>query len=346
MNVLGLETSCDETSASVVRDGKEILSNIIFSQTDLHKYFGGVVPELACRKHIEVLQDLTSDALREAKTSLKDIDLIAVTVGPGLVGALLIGLSYAKGLCYSLNKPLIGVNHVEAHLYANFMEYKGIPTPCIGLVVSGGHTTLVEILEIGRYSILGQTLDDAAGEAFDKVAKLLGLGYPGGPVIDSLSREGNPKAVRFPRAMVREKNYNFSFSGLKTAVVYYVKGYSQYRKKASQKQIVSTRDLAASFQEAVVEQIVKKTIRAVEETGYKTIILGGGVSRNTRLRECFTEETKRLGLKLYIPSPLMCTDNAGMIAGLGYIRYKKYGQSPMDIDANPSQSLSNLALAS
>lgn len=339
MNVLGIETSCDETSVSVVRDGKEILSNIILSQTDLHKYFGGVIPELACRKHIEVLQDLTSDALKQAEINSRDIDLIAVTTGPGLVGALLIGLSYTKGLSYSLNKPFIGINHIEAHLYANFIEYGDIPTPCIGLIVSGGHTTLVEVLDIGRYRILGQTLDDAAGEAFDKVAKLLGLGYPGGPIIDKLSKEGNPRAVKFPRAMVREKNYNFSFSGLKTAVVYYVKGYSQYRKTPHQKNKVSANDLAASFQEAVVEQIVKKAIRAIEDTGYKTIILGGGVSRNTRLRELFTEESKKLGLKLYIPSPIMCTDNAGMIAGLGFIRYKKYGPSPIGLDADPSQPL-------
>lgn len=340
MITLGIETSCDETSVSVVRDGKKILSNIILSQTDLHKYFGGVIPELACRKHIEVLQDITKDALKQAQITLNDIGLIAVTTGPGLVGALLVGLSYAKGLSYSLNKPLIGINHVEAHLYANFMEYKDISTPCIGLIVSGGHTTLVEILEMGKYRVLGQTLDDAAGEAFDKVAKLLGLGYPGGPIIDNLSKEGNPKAVRFPRAMVREKNYNFSFSGLKTAVVYYVKGYSQYRKIPLQRHKVSTKDLAASFQEAVVEQLVKKTTRAVEDTGYKTIIMGGGVSRNTRLRELFTEEANKLGLKLYIPSPIMCTDNAGMIAGLGFIRYKKYGPSPMDIDADPRQPLS------
>lgn len=340
MNVLGIETSCDETSASVVRDGKEILSNIILSQIDLHKYFGGVIPELACRKHIEVLQEITSDALKQAHITLKDIDLIAVTAGPGLVGALLVGLSYAKGLSYSLNKPLIGINHIEAHLYANFMEHNDLTTPCIGLIVSGGHTTLVEILEIGKYKVLGQTLDDAAGEAFDKVAKLLGLGYPGGPIIDSLSKEGNPKAVRFPRAMVRENNYNFSFSGLKTAVVYYVKGFSQYRKKIPQKHKVSAKDLSASFQEAVVEQLVKKTIKAVEHTGYKTVTLGGGVSRNSRLRGLFKETADKLGLKLYIPSLIMCTDNAGMIAGLGFIRYRKYGPSPMDLDANPRQPLS------
>lgn len=340
MNVLGIETSCDETSVSVVRNGREILSNLILSQADLHKYFGGVVPELACRRHIEVLQDLTRDALIKAQITVNDINLIAVTTGPGLVGALLCGISYAKGLSYSLNKPIIGVNHIEAHLYANFMEYGDIHTPCIGLIVSGGHTTLIEIKEIGKYKILGQTLDDAAGEAFDKVSKLLGLGYPGGPVIDRLSKRGNPRAVKFPRAMLRQKNYNFSFSGLKTAVVYYVKGFGQYRKEPLQKHRISTEDLASSFQEAVIEQLVKKTIKAAEDTGCKTIIIGGGVSSNSRLRELLIEESKKLGLNLYLPSPLMCTDNAGMIAGLGFIRYKKYGPSPLDLDANPHEAVS------
>lgn len=340
MYTLGIETSCDETGVSIVKDGKEILSNLILSQTDLHRYFGGVVPELASRRHIEVLDGLTKDALKEAGITLKDINLIAVTSGPGLVGALLIGISYAKGLSYSLGVPIIGINHVEAHLYANFMEYDDITTPCIGLVVSGGHTTLVRIFEIGKYKILGQTLDDAAGEAFDKVAKLLGLGYPGGPIIDELSKRGNPKAVMFPRAMLGQENYDFSFSGLKTAVVYYVKGFSQFRKEKPPKQPISTMDLVASFQEAVVEQLVKKTIRATLDMGYKTIILGGGVSRNTRLRQSLEEETKKLGLKLYLPSPIMCTDNAGMVAGLGYVRFRLYGPSPIDLDAQPSQPLS------
>lgn len=339
MNTLGIETSCDETSISIVKDGKEILSNIILSQTDLHKYFGGIVPELACRKHIEVLHFITADALKEANVTLRNIDLIAVTAGPGLVGALIIGLSYAKGLAYSLKIPLIGVNHIEAHLYANFMEHKDLTAPCIGLIASGGHTTLVNVLDICKYKVLGQTLDDAAGEAFDKVAKLLELGYPGGPVIDKLSKEGNPKAVRFPRALAKQNNYNFSFSGLKTAVVYYVKGYSQFSKKNMKNNTVSTQDLAASFQEAVIDQLVKKTIKAAEDTENKKIILGGGVSRNTRLRQRFMEETKKLGLKLYLPSPIMCTDNAGMIAGLGFMRYKNFGPSPMDIDADPNLKL-------
>lgn len=338
MITLGIETSCDETAVSIIKNKREILSNVILSQTNLHKYFGGVVPELACRKHIEVLDKITSDALKQAKISFKDIDLVAVTYGPGLMGALLVGLSYAKSLAYKLNIPIIGVNHIEAHLYANFIEYSGIKTPCIGLVVSGGHTTLIEILNVGKYRILGQTLDDAAGEAFDKVAKLLGLGYPGGPIIDKLSKKGSPKAIKFPRAMVKQENYNFSLSGLKTAVVYYVRGFSQYSKKGKPNNI-TTPDIVASFQEAVIDQLIKKTIKAAEETGHKTIILGGGVSRNSRLREVFGKEIKKRGWKLFIPSPLMCTDNAAMIAGLGYIKFKQHGPSPIELDANPNLEL-------
>lgn len=336
MIVLGIETSCDETAVSVVRNGREILSNIILSQTDLHRYFGGVVPELACRRHLEVLDKITKDALRKACTSFKDIGLVAVTYGPGLIGALLVGLCYAKGLAYKLNIPLIGVNHIEAHLYANFMEYKKIKTPCIGLVVSGGHTSLVKILDIGKYKLLGKTLDDAAGEAFDKVSKLLGLGYPGGPVIDKLSKKGSPDAVGFPRAMIRQDNYNFSLSGLKTAVVYYVKGFSQYSKKKRCARRVSVEDLVASFQEAVVDQLLKKTIKAAEDSRCRTVILGGGVARNSRLRQVFEKEMKNYGMELFIPSPVMCTDNAAMIAGLGYIKYRKNGPSPIDLDAHPN----------
>lgn len=336
MITLGIETSCDETAASVVKNGKEILSNIILSQTDLHKFFGGVVPELACRQHIEVIDKITKEALDHAHVSFKDIDLIAVTYGPGLIGALLIGLSYAKGLAYRLDIPFVGVNHIEAHLYSNFMEHPKLRAPCIGLVVSGGHTTLVEIRSIGKYRVIGHTLDDAAGEAFDKVSKLLGLGYPGGPVIDKLSKEGNPQAIKFPRAMLKHNNYNFSLSGLKTAVVYYVKGFSQYSKKNLKKQKITTQDLVASFQEAVVDQLINKTIKAAEDTGNKTIILGGGVSRNSRLRGAFEEKTKKLGWKLYLPSPVMCTDNAAMIAGLGYIKYKTNGPSPIGLDAHPN----------
>jgi N6-L-threonylcarbamoyladenine synthase len=338
MITLGIETSCDETAVSIIKNKREILSNIILSQTNLHKYFGGVVPELACRKHLEVLNKLTIDAIEQAKISFKNIDLIAVTFGPGLMGALLVGLSYAKSLAYRLKIPLIGVNHIEAHLYANFLENKNIKTPCIGLVVSGGHTTLLEIKNIGKYKILGQTLDDAAGEAFDKVAKLLKLGYPGGPVIDKLSQKGNSKAVKFPRAMLKQENYNFSLSGLKTAVVYYVKGFSQYSKQMKNRNI-KTPDIVASFQEAVIDQLIKKTVKAMEDTHHKTIILGGGVSRNSRLRESFAEEAKKRNWKLFIPSPLMCTDNAAMIAGLGYTKFKQNGPSSMDLDAVPNLEL-------
>ena len=338
MHVLGIETSCDETAVSILKDGKEILSNEIFSQIDLHRDFGGVVPELACRKHIEILPILVKNALEKAKLKAKDLGLIAVTSGPGLVGALLTGLTYAKGLSYALKIPFVAVNHIEAHLYVNFIEHKDLQPPCIGLVVSGGHTTLIDIKKIGSYKILGQTLDDAAGEAFDKIAKLLGLGYPGGPIIDKMSKKGNPKAIPFPRAMIKHDNYDFSFSGLKTAVVYYVKGFSQYKKKNKEEK-VSTEDIVASFQEAVVDQLIKKTIKAVKKTGYTNLILGGGVSRNSRLRQKLQEETDKHSLKLYLPSPVMCTDNAAMIAALGYIKYQEKGPSSYCIDAKAQMGL-------
>ena len=339
---LGIETSCDETSVSVVASGPaagEILSNLVLSQTEIHKYFGGVIPELASRRHLEVLDALTTAALKKARITAKDLGLIAVTSGPGLVGALLIGLSFAKGLAYSLNVPLVAVNHIEGHLYANFMENRHITTPCIGLVVSGGHTILLEVNDIGNYRPLGQTRDDAAGEAFDKVAKLLGLGYPGGPVIDKLSRRGNPAAVKFPRAMRKHHNYDFSLSGLKTAVVYYVQGYGQYRKNNAENNAISTPDLAASFQEAVIDQLAQKTFQAVRDTGRKTIILGGGVTCNHRLRTRFTREAEKNGCQVYLPSPVLCTDNAAMIAGLGYHKFQATGPSPLDIDANPNLSI-------
>lgn len=335
MFTLGIETSCDETAVAVLENDRKILSNLILSQTDLHSYFGGVIPELACRRHLEVISQLVNNSVQEAGISLDDIQLIAVTAGPGLVGALLLGITYAKSLAYTLNVPLVGVNHIAAHLYSNFMEHPDLSPPCIGLIVSGGHTTLVEIKDINQYHILGETLDDAAGEAFDKVAKLLKLDYPGGPIIDNLAKDGNPATVNFPRAMIKQKNYDFSFSGLKTAVVYYVKGYSQYKDAATPAKSVSLPDLVASFQEAVVDQLINKAIRALKDTKHTKLILGGGVSRNSRLRFKLQEEITKHGWKLYLPSPVMCTDNAAMIAGLGYQRYKTKGPDPLDLDADP-----------
>jgi len=335
MYTLGIETSCDETAVSVLKDNMPILSQLISSQIGLHKSFGGVIPELASRRHLEVITDLVTEAVKKAGINLKEIGLISVTQGPGLAGALLIGLSYAKALSYSLKVPIIGVNHIEAHLYAGFMEYPESSPPCIGLVISGGHTALIEIYDIGKYTVLGQTLDDAAGEAFDKVGKILGLEYPGGPVIDKLSKYGNPDMVRFPRAMAKHNDCDFSFSGLKTSVVYYVKGLRQYKGNSIQKQPANTADLAASFQEAAVDQIIKKTTKAMNDTGYKILLIGGGVARNSRLRYRFKQEADKKGWKIYIPQPLMCTDNGAMIAGLGYARYKKYGPSPLTLDALP-----------
>ena len=300
--------------------------------------FTVTLAELACRRHLEVLPQMVNDALKEARIDIKDVNLIAVTAGPGLVGALLVGLSYAKSLAYTLKIPLTAVNHIAAHLQANFIESPAIQMPCIGLVVSGGHTSLVEMTAIDNYKILGQTLDDAAGEAFDKVAKLLKLDYPGGPVIDRLAKEGNPRAIPFPRAMQKKSNYDFSFSGLKTAVVYYVKGYPQYRDLPAKDTSISIADLAASFQEAVVDQLLKKAISALEDRGETNLILGGGVSRNSRLRSKFKEEFAKRNWRLYLPSTILCTDNAAMIAAFGYHRWHHKGADSLDIDANPQLS--------
>jgi N6-L-threonylcarbamoyladenine synthase len=330
MRILAIETSCDDTGAAVVLDGRKILSNIVSSQVSIHQKYGGVVPELASRKHIESIVPIVTEALETARVTLKEIDGIAVTQGPGLVGSLLVGLSFAKSLSFATGLPFIGVNHVEAHLSAIFLEEKPPRFPFIGLVASGGHTSLYRMDGFGKYKRLGQTRDDAAGEAFDKVAKLLGLGYPGGPVIDELSKGGNPKAIRFPRPVLSKDSFDFSFSGLKTAVVNYVKANPEPPGGYSENLI---QDIVSSFQEAVIEVLVKKTVQAAQHQGLKRIVLSGGVAANQRLREKISEESFKQKIKVYLPSPSFCTDNAAMVGVAGYEYLKRGIRSPLSLNA-------------
>jgi N6-L-threonylcarbamoyladenine synthase len=334
VNVLGIETSCDETGVAVVEDGLKVLSNVLSSQHEVHARFGGVVPELASRAHVERLNPLLDVALAEAGMKWAEVDGVAVTRGPGLVGALLVGLATAKAIALALDVPLIAVNHLEGHIYANFLEHGPSDPPYVALLVSGGHTMLVYIPEERRYEVLGQTLDDAAGEAFDKVARFLGLGFPGGPELDRLAREGDPDAVRFPRAMADSGDFDFSLSGLKTAVIRHV------RKEEKEGRKTSVPDIAASFQEAVVDVQVQKTIAAAEEKGAKTILLGGGVVANSRLRERMAAEVEHGGLRLLFPSPELCTDNGAMIASAGYFRLMSAERSSFDVGADPGLPLS------
>jgi N6-L-threonylcarbamoyladenine synthase len=330
MRVLAIETSCDDTGAAVVLDGRKILSNVVSSQVPIHQKYGGVVPELASRRHIESIVPIVKEALEIAKLTLSEIDGIAVTQGPGLVGSLLVGLSFAKSIAFATGLPFIGVNHIEAHLSAIFLEEKSPRFPFIGLVVSGGHTSLFRVDGFGKYRRLGQTRDDAAGEAFDKVAKLLGLGYPGGPIIDELSKTGNPKAIRFPRASLGKDSFDFSFSGLKTAVVNYVKAHPEPPGGYSEDLI---KDIVSSFQEAVVEVLVKKTVQAAQHQGLKRIVLSGGVAANQRLRQKIKEELFEQKLKVYIPSPSFCTDNAAMVGVVGYEYLKRGIRSLLSLNA-------------
>ena len=330
MKVLAIETSCDDTGAAVVLNGRRILSNILSSQVPIHQKYGGVVPELASRKHIESIVPIVAEALKTADVTLKEIDGIAVTQGPGLVGSLLVGLSFAKSVAFATGLPFIGVNHIEAHLSAIFLEEKPPKFPFIGLVVSGGHSSLLRVDGFGKYLQLGQTRDDAAGEAFDKVAKLLGLGYPGGPIIDELSRTGNPRAIRFPRPVLSRTSFDFSFSGLKTAVVNYVKAHPEPREGYSNDLI---KDIVSSFQEAVVEVLVKKTVQAAQHQGLKRIVLSGGVAANQRLRQKIKEESLEQKMKVYLPSPSFCTDNAAMVGVVGYEYLKRGMRSPLSLNA-------------
>lgn len=326
--VLGIETSCDETAVAVVRDGTEVLSSVVSSQVDLHARYGGVVPEVASRAHTELLVPVTAQALVEAGVTGRQLAAVAATTGPGLVGALLVGVSAAKAFALTWQVPFVAVNHLEAHLYAALLEEPDLAFPLVVLIVSGGHTMLVEMLDHGDYRLLGETLDDAAGEAFDKVARFLGLGYPGGPAIDNAALDGDPSAIAFPRAM-RNEGLDFSFSGLKTAVVNHVR----------ENPDVSTADVAASFQAAVVDVLVEKSRRAAADVGARALALGGGVAANTLLREQFLGACADDGIQGFIPTRSMCTDNAAMIAAAGWYRHQRLGPSPLDTGADPRDRL-------
>jgi tRNA N6-adenosine threonylcarbamoyltransferase len=330
---LGIETSCDETAVAIVEDGSEIRTNLIARQEHLHERYGGVVPEVAARAHVETLNPLLERALHEAGVGFGSLDGVAVTVGPGLVGALLVGMAAAKAVSLATGAPLIGVNHLEGHIWANFLAHGKPDPPYVALVVSGGHTMLVHIGEVHHHEVLGQTLDDAAGEAFDKVARLLGLGFPGGPALDALATEGDPAAVRFPRAMADSGDLDFSMSGLKTAVLRYL------RAEQAAGREVSLPDVAASFQEAIVDVQVAKTVAAAKERAVDTILLGGGVVANTRLRERMAEAGSREGLRVLFPPLDLCTDNAAMIASVGAARLALGERSSLDIAADPNLRL-------
>ena len=331
--ILAIESSCDETAASVVKNGREVLSNIISSQIELHKLYGGVVPEIASRKHIEKINQVIEEALAVSGKTLSDMDAIAVTYGPGVVGALLVGVAEAKAISYAANLPLVGVHHIEGHISANYIENKDLEPPFICLVVSGGHTHLVRVKDYGEYEILGRTRDDAAGEAFDKVARAIGLGYPGGPKIDKLAKEGNAGAIHFPKAKIEDAPYDFSFSGLKSAVLNYLNGC-----KMKGEEIVEA-DVAASFQKAVVDVLVEHAILAVKESGMDKLAIAGGVASNGSLRKAMEEACAENHIKFYRPSPIFCTDNAAMIGAAGYYEYKKGVRSGLDLNAVPNLKL-------
>ncbi len=334
MIVLGIETSCDETAASILKGPREILSNVISSQMELHHAYGGVVPEMASRRHVEVIDIVVRESIKKAKIDLSQIDLIAVTVGPGLVGSLLIGATFAKTLAHALHKPCMGINHLEGHLYAPMLENLDLEFPWVSLIVSGGHTLLVWVKAIGQYEILGSTFDDAAGEAYDKVAKLLGLGYPGGPIIDQLAREGDPKAVKLPKPYLSKTSMDFSFSGLKTAVLYSVKGYGRNKNTPVHLEDKALKNLAASFQASVVDVLTEKCLRALNHTGASRLAIGGGVAANSRLREHLKEFAQEKGFEVFLPSKAMCTDNAAMIASLGWATYNAGLQGEV-LEVNP-----------
>lgn len=333
--ILAIESSCDETAASVIENGRNVLSNVISSQIEIHKEFGGVVPEVASRKHIENINDVVEEALAKANADSEKIDAIAVTYGPGLVGALLVGVNFAKGLSYAWNKPLIGVNHIEGHINANYIEDKNLEPPFVCLVASGGHTHLVYVKSYGEYEILGKTRDDAAGEAFDKIARAIGLGYPGGPLIDNAAKKGNKAAIKFPRVVIDDVTLDFSFSGLKSAVLNYI-----HNSRQKNEEIV-VEDVAASFQEAVVEVLAMKTIKAARMKNCSTIALAGGVASNSRLRDMLQEECLKNNYKFTKPSPVLCTDNAAMIGCAGYYKYLNKQFADSTLNAMPNLELAN-----
>ncbi len=342
MLVLGIETSCDETAAAVIRDGREIVSSVISSQIKTHEKFGGVVPELASREHLDKIVPIVIEALSRAQVTQEQIDGIAVTNGPGLVGSLLVGVSYAKAMAYALNKPLVGVNHIEGHIYSVCFENPPVEYPALALIVSGGHTNLFFVPQPGKYKVVGRTRDDAAGEAFDKVAKLLGLGYPGGPIIERLAREGNPKAVKFATPRMGDNRPDFSFSGLKTAVQKYVResGLQPVTNGAPPSQAV--KDLAASFQSTVVRSLVATTEKVAKEYYPKTLIVAGGVACNGALRESCRAAAERLGIPVYFPSPHLSTDNAAMIAAAGTVKLQAGERSGWDLNADVMLRLQNI----
>lgn len=331
--ILAIESSCDETAAAVVKNGRDVLSNIISSQIDLHTLYGGVVPEIASRKHTEQINQVVEEALKTAKVSLSDIDAIAVTYGPGLVGALLVGVSFAKALSFASKIPLVGVHHIEGHISANYIENKELEPPFVCLVVSGGHSHLVRVQDYGKYEILGRTRDDAAGEAFDKVARAIGLGYPGGPKIDKVSYEGNPEAIKFPKAKVEGSTYDFSFSGLKSAVLNYLNSCEMKGEPIVQA------DVAASFQKAVVDVLVEHSVQAIREFKVKKFAIAGGVASNSHLRKALEEACAKERVAFYRPSPILCTDNAAMIGAAGYYEFINGNVSGYDLNAIPNLRL-------
>ncbi len=333
IKILAIETSCDETAAAVVVNGRDVRSNIISSQIALHTLYGGVVPEIASRKHIEKIDQVITEALKQAEMTLDDIDVIGVTYGPGLVGALLVGVAEAKAISYAKHIPLIGVHHIEGHISANYIENKELEPPFLCLIVSGGHTHLVKVNDYGRYEILGRTVDDAAGEAFDKVARAIGLGYPGGPKIEQVSKEGNPAAIHFPRAHVTGESYNFSFSGMKSAVLNYLNSCQMKGVEIIQA------DVAASFQQAVIDVLTGNVRRALQETGIKKFAIAGGVASNGTLRKAVEEVCDSYGAEFYRPSPVFCTDNAAMIGAAAYYDYLAGARSGLDLNAVPNLKL-------
>ena len=331
--ILAIESSYDETSAAVVVNGREVLSNVIASQISTHEKYGGVVPEVASRMHIEAVSGVVEEALLEANITLDKIDAIGVTYGPGLVGALLVGLQFAKGLAFSSKKPLVGVNHIEGHICANYIQHKDLKPPFVSLVVSGGHTFIVHVKDYGKYEVIGQTRDDAAGEAYDKVARALGLGYPGGPKIDKLAKEGNPKAIVFPKANFHEETLDFSFSGVKSAVLNYL------NKCKMQNIEVNKADVAASFQQAVVDVLKDNVLLTCKKKNVKTIAIAGGVASNSTLRETLTNAASKRGIEVLFPAPILCTDNAAMIGSAAYFNFINGKISDLNLNAKPNLKL-------
>lgn len=330
---LAIESSCDETAAAVLLEGRQVLSNIISSQIEIHKQYGGVVPEIASRHHLTNVNTVVDRALEESGITMDEVDMIGVTYGPGLVGALLIGLATAKAYALASGKPLIGVHHIQGHICANYIEHKELEPPFMALVISGGHTNIVEVTGYNECRVLGGTRDDAAGEAYDKVARVLGLGYPGGPLIDRIAREGNPHAVEFKRVFLEKGSLDFSFSGIKTGVLNYINSEKQAGRE------ICTADVAASFQAAVLEVIVTKTVKAAVDMGKDKIVLAGGVAANSRLREMLRTECDKRGIALYYPSPVLCTDNAAMIGCAAYYRYMAGERDDLTLDAIPNLEL-------